>query len=179
MNENFELMVKRLSPTLKRITYKLNGHFTFFDDDDLFQEALEHLWGVFEDGKVSDKTDSYILQGCYFYLKNYIRKTMDKAKLISLNAIMDEDDRKLEEYLSAGESSAEKALEQSFIEDLPAIKALHPREKQIMKLSLTGMTVREIGQRMGMSHVMVIKIKKSIKNKCAGLKNTGISGYQN
>ena len=78
-------MMRKLSPTLRRITHKLNGHFTFFDEDDLFQEALEHLWLAFQDGTLGDKTDSYVLQGCYFHLKNYIRKTMDKAKLTSLN----------------------------------------------------------------------------------------------
>ena len=83
MDKKFEEMLRKLSPTLRRITHKLNGHFTFFDEDDLFQEALEHLWMAFQDGSLGDKTDSYVLQGCYFHLKNYIRKTADKAKLIS------------------------------------------------------------------------------------------------
>ncbi|MCX5704439.1 MAG: hypothetical protein NT066_08150 [Candidatus Omnitrophica bacterium] len=81
---SFEILLKRISPTLKRIAYRLNGHFSFFNDEDLYQEALIHLWLDFKEGKLSDKTDSYILQGCYFYLKNYIRKNYDKANLISL-----------------------------------------------------------------------------------------------
>ena len=55
---SFEEMMGKLSPTLRRITHKLNGHFTFFDEDDLFQEALEHLWVAFENGTLGDKTDS-------------------------------------------------------------------------------------------------------------------------
>ncbi|MCX5703357.1 MAG: hypothetical protein NT066_02530, partial [Candidatus Omnitrophica bacterium] len=87
----FESLIKRISPTLKRITYKLNGHFSFFNDEDLYQEALIHLWQDFREGKLDDKTDSYILQGCHFHLKNYIRKNYDKAKLLSLENMTNEE----------------------------------------------------------------------------------------
>ena len=96
----FEELVKRLSPTLKRITYRLNGHFTFFNDEDLFQEALVRLWQDFNAGKLDDKTDSYILQGCYFHLKNYIRKCKTRTKLISIEAIVDAESRNLKGALS-------------------------------------------------------------------------------
>ena len=56
----FEALIAKLSPTLKRITCKLDGHFTFMDDQDLFQEALIHLWSDIQLGKLDDKTDSYI-----------------------------------------------------------------------------------------------------------------------
>ena len=79
MNDNFEVLIKRVSPTLKRITYRLNGHFSFFNDEDLFQEALIHLWEDYQKGKIQDKTDSYILQGCHFHLKNYLRKMKPKT----------------------------------------------------------------------------------------------------
>ena len=94
---SFEALIAKLSPTLKRITCKLNGHFTFMDDQDLLQEALIHLWCDFQIGKLDDKTDSYILQGCYFHLKNYIRKSQDSAIMLSLNSIMEEDGPHLEE----------------------------------------------------------------------------------
>ncbi len=179
MKLNFEEMVDRLSPTLKRITYKLNGHFTYFDDDDLFQEALEHLWLAFRNGSLSDKTDSYVLQGCYFHLKNHIRKMMDRAKLMSLNAIMDEDDTKLEDFLAVKDTHFDEAVEKSFIEESPAINSLSAREKEVINLSLKGMTVREMGKQMGISHVMVVKIKKSIKDKCKELRGGKRTGYQN
>ena len=76
---SFDVLMKRISPTLQRITQKLNGHFTFMDHEDLFQEALLHLWTDFQNGSLSDKTDSYVLQGCYYHLKNYIRKVQDSA----------------------------------------------------------------------------------------------------
>jgi len=179
MKMTFENLVDRLSPTLKRITYKLNGHFTYFDDDDLFQEALEHLWLDFKSGDVEDKTDSYVLQGCYFHLKNYIRKMMDKGSFSSLNAIMEDADAELENILVFDDPRFDEAVEASFIEESPAINSLSDREKEVMLLSMDGHTVREIGQKLGISHVMVIKIKKTIKNKCIELRNKKTVGYQN
>src|SRR3989338_8897915 len=92
MDMDFEVLVKKLSPTLKRITYKLNGHFTFFNDEDLFQEALIHLLQDFRAGRLQDKTDSYILQGCYFHLKNYIRKVNERPNVISFDASLGAND---------------------------------------------------------------------------------------
>ena len=82
---SFEELSKKLSPTVKRIAYKLNGRYRSFSHDDLYQEAFLHLWNNFNSGKLSDKTDSYILQGCYFHLKNYIRKVNENPNVISLD----------------------------------------------------------------------------------------------
>jgi len=179
MDEKFEVLLSRLSLTLRRITYKLNGHFTFFDDDDLFQEALEHLWVVFREGKLQDKTESYILQGCYFHLKNYIRKTMDKVRLASLNAIIDEGAGDLADLIIVKDTNFEETVETSFLEDSLVAKLLTERERKVVSLSLSGLTVREIGRQLDISHVMVVKIKKRIKDKCSGLRNKYSGGYQN
>ena len=81
----FEQLVKRLSPKLKGISYKVHWAGYFFNNEDLYQEALLHLWKQYKAGTLSDKTDSYILQGCYFYLKNYMRTALDKVRPISLD----------------------------------------------------------------------------------------------
>lgn len=175
----FENVVDRFSPTLKRISYKLNGHFTYFDDDDLMQEAIWHLWFKFKEGELEGKTDSYVLQGCYFHLKNYIRKAMDKAKLLSLNAALDDEDVELEQRIAFSDPAFDEMDEASFVKELPVLKSLSAREKKIMLLSLEGMTVREIGMKLGISHVMVVKIKKMIKDKCGELKSKNWHGYQN
>jgi DNA-directed RNA polymerase specialized sigma24 family protein len=64
-----EVVVRRPSPTLKRITRRLNGHHSFFDDEYLYQEALFHLWDGYSRRAIDDRADSYILQGCYYHLK--------------------------------------------------------------------------------------------------------------
>jgi RNA polymerase sigma factor (sigma-70 family) len=176
--KNFEDMMRKLSPTLRRITHRLNGHFTFFDEDDLFQEALEHLWVAFENGTLSEKTDSYVLQGCYFHLKNYIRKTMDKIRLTSINMPIDEDGSTIEDTLVSRDNNAEEAADDMFLAETMKIAGLSEREEKVLSLSLSGMTVREIGEKMGISHVMVVKIKSGIKIKCSSLLNIRSAGYQ-
>jgi DNA-directed RNA polymerase specialized sigma subunit len=137
-NMDFKELVRKISPKLKAITHRLNGRFTFFNDEDLYQEALIYLWVDFNQRKLDDKTDSYILQGCYFHLKNYIRIIQDKKALVSLDALV-------ETIRNNG---------------------LTEREKDIFNLALSGLTTREIGNKLGISHVRVIKLQKKIREKC-------------
>jgi len=175
----FEELSKRISPTLKRITYKLNGHFSFFNDEDLFQEAMVRLWEDFQAGKLQDKTDSYILQGCYFHLKNYLRKTQDKARLISMEKIAEEEGLGLEEMLATDAPlSAYEDLDKMFLSERLSSLGLGEREKDILSLSLEGITVREIGKRLGISHVMVVKLKAKMRDKCIRLKEEIKKSYR-
>lgn len=162
----FEGVVERVSPTLKRITRKLNGHHSFFDDDDLYQEALLHLWNTYAAGTIEDKTDSYILQGCYYYLKNYLRKVRESAIVVSLNDLPGEDNMLPGEMLPSEGTMSFEYLE-SKLHTEAAIKksCLNVREGEILSLLMEGSTVREIGSRLGISHVMVIKIKNRIVEK--------------
>ena len=40
------------------------------------------------------------------------------------------------------------------------------REKEVFCLALEGLTTREIGSRLGISHVRVVKLKGKIRDKC-------------
>jgi RNA polymerase sigma factor (sigma-70 family) len=179
MRENFEDLVGKLSPTLRRITHKLNGHFSFFDEDDLFQEALEHLWRAFNDGKLTAKTESYVLQGCYFHLKNYLRKTLDKTRALSLEQLMSEEDGWIERSLGKEDPAIEEALDTSDISEAAKKCNLSERELKVMKLGMDGRTTREIGDKLGVSHVMVVKIIKNIRKKFRTSKYFTGTGYQN
>jgi RNA polymerase sigma factor (sigma-70 family) len=169
---SFETLVTRLSPTLRRITRKLNGHFSFMDDQDLFQEALIHLWSHFQSGRLDDKTDSYMLQGCYFHLRNYIRKSQDSATLLSLSSIMEQDAPHLEEMLSAHELASYDQVEGTLQIEAIAASGVSQREKAVLFFCLEGMTTREIGKKLGISHVSVIKIRNRIKEKYRQLNGT-------
>jgi len=162
---SFEILVKRISPTIKRIAHKLNGHYTFFNDEDLYQEALIHLWIDFRGGVLGDKTDSYILQGCYYHLKNYIRKTQDNAVLVSLNNPIGEDGTVMEEILPADGINPLEYLESKMEVETAGEKYLTQREKDVLSYFLEGMSMREIGVKIGISHVMVLKIRNKIKDK--------------
>jgi RNA polymerase sigma factor (sigma-70 family) len=176
---SFEGLVRRISPTLKRITKKLNGHHSFFDDDDLYQEALCHLWIDYREGTLGDKTDSYILQGCYFHLRNYLRKTQDNAILVSLNAPVGDDGVMLEDLMSVDDGSYDNYLESKLQIEAAEKQYLTEREKSVLLLSLEGMSMREIGGKLGISHVMVLKIRNRIKAKYVQFnEELPVPGYQ-
>ncbi len=162
---SFEVLVRRISPTLKRIAKRLDGRFSFIDDADLYQEALAHLWIHYNEGKLADKTDSYILQGCYFHLKNVIRKIHDTSTFISLSSINEEDGAPLAEILLPKDTSSFDYIEgQMYIEAIEAC-GMTEREKDVLESCMEGMTTREIGKKMGISHVSVVKIRNKIKMK--------------
>jgi RNA polymerase sigma factor (sigma-70 family) len=168
---SFEHLIMRISPTLKRITHRLNGHHSFFDDEDLYQEALIHLWLHYNDGSLSDKTDSYILQGCYFHLRNYLRKVQEKAPILSINTGLGEDGTKLEDILTIDGVATFDYLESKIDVEAREEKYLTDREKKILSLIMEGMSMREVGAKIGISHVMVLKIRNKIKEKYLQLNN--------
>ncbi len=79
----FEHLIRRISPTLKRITHCLNGHHSFFDDKDLYQEALIHLWLYHED-ILSDKRIA-ISYRMLFSPEELFEKRYDKVHIPSIN----------------------------------------------------------------------------------------------
>lgn len=165
----FEELVKKISPTLKRITYKLNGHRVFFNDEDLYQEALLHLWQDFQTGRLDNKTDSYILQGCYFHLKNYIRNNKIRMRFISLDSILNREDADIHETsLLEDKSSSDylDCLNDKYLVETIQNNGLTLREKDVLLLCAEGLTTREIGLKLNISHVRVVKLMAQIRQKC-------------
>jgi RNA polymerase sigma factor (sigma-70 family) len=178
--DSFGVLMKRISPTLQRITQKLNGHFTFMDHEDLFQEAALHLWTDFQRGSLNDKTDSYVLQGCYYHLKNYIRTVQDKAPLVSLSDVVDEEAVRLEEILEVDDVAAFEYVDGKMQVEALLDSGLTQRERDVLGLSMEGMTTREIGQKLGTSHVAVVKVRNRLKNRYEQLNGKAqTTGYQN
>ena len=169
----FEELIERIAPKLKGIVYKIHGTFHSFSEEDLYQEAVLQLWVDHNEGKLSDKTDSYILQSCYFYLKNYIRTIKGKTALMSMDTSINEDGGKLEDVLSSQEeSSVEEDSDIDTLMEEVFKNELNRKEKQIVFFYLQGWTTREIGQRLGISHVSVVKLEEKIREKCKKLKNS-------
>jgi len=166
---SFKELTNKLTPTVKRIAYKLNGRYRSFNHDDLCQEALLHLWSDFNAGKLSDKTDSYILQGCYFHLKNYIRKVNERPGVISLDMeVGPEEGISLEEILNLKlvvQEDCRSELHNKFLVDSIQNNGFSPKEKRILMFTKDGLTTREIGERMGLSHVSIVKAFKKIREK--------------
>lgn len=164
----FEELNNKFSPTIKRIAYKLNGRYRSFDHDDLCQEATLHLWNAFRQNKLADKTDSYILQGCYFHLKNYIRKVNEKQDL-SLDEMVfsgSEDLDFKDLVVDNAQRDTRELLDDKLLAETIQNNGFDLREKRILMLLKDGLTTRDIGKRVGVSHVMVVKLMAKIRAKC-------------
>ncbi len=170
---NYLELLKRLSPRLKGITHKLNGKFTFFNEDDLFQEAAVRLWQEFELGRLADKTDSYILQGCYFHLKNYIRKKYDKRSTLSLEELLVDEDGAEDRLSCLASPEPFESLHAGVVEEEMRSACRDKREREIFRLSLQGFTVREIAAELGVSHVLVVRLRKRMREKLLSLASWG------
>ncbi|MDO8489748.1 MAG: sigma-70 family RNA polymerase sigma factor [Candidatus Omnitrophota bacterium] len=165
---SFEELHHKLSPTIKRIAYKLNGRYRSFNHDDLYQEASIHLWSNFLNGKLSDKTDSYILQGCYFHLRNYIRKVNEYSNIISIDAPLSlNEESTIEDILGKFWSCPDcrEDLHNKFLAQSIQNNGFNPREKKLLAYFSQGLTTRDIGKRMGVSHVSVVKLMQKIRAK--------------
>ncbi len=168
--ENFESMVRRLSPKLKGIAYKARWTGQYFSEEDLYQEALVHLWKDYNAGFLSDKTDSYILQGCFFFLKNYVRTSRDKINPVRIDASPSgEGGSILDSLYSRGFDSSRDmidGLHSRMLADTIRNNGLTEKEKDVVSLFAEGLTTRQIGARIGLSHVGVIKMRRVIADKC-------------
>lgn len=165
---SFEELHQKLSPTIKRIAYRLNGHYRSFSHDDLYQEATIHLWSDFLKGKLSDKTDSYILQGCYFHLKNYIRKVNERSNIVSIDAALStNDEATVEDVLGQAWSCPDcrEQLHNKFLAESIRDNGFSPKEKMLLEYFSQGLTTRDIGAHMGISHVSVVKLMQKIRVK--------------
>jgi RNA polymerase sigma factor (sigma-70 family) len=165
---HFEELQNNLSPVIRRIAYKLNGKYRTFGHEDLFQEALMHLWTNFTSGKLQDKTESYILQGCYFHLKNYIRKVNEKPDL-SLDGMVfsgSEDLDFKDLIIDNRQRDTRELLDAKLLAETIQNNGFDSREKRILMLLKNGSTTREIGKKIGVSHVMVVKLMGKIRTKC-------------
>jgi DNA-directed RNA polymerase specialized sigma24 family protein len=107
----FEALIEKVSFPLEKMARYLNGCSRFIDEEDLVQEAFSHLWIRYRQGELEDKTNSYILQSCYFYLKNYLRKAREKAKVVSLYTPIDEEGATLADVIPQDSPSLTETLD--------------------------------------------------------------------
>jgi RNA polymerase sigma factor (sigma-70 family) len=152
----FEELLENFSPLLKRMAKRFKGNLRFLDEEDLVQEMLFHLWKQWKSGKCEDKTFSYIAQSCWFYLQNYLRRFRDKVSWVSLDELQSFPDKS---------SPPLEVVERKIIIERIRGNGLTIREKEVFNLWLDGCTVREIGKRLRISHVRVVKIENNIRRK--------------
>jgi RNA polymerase sigma factor (sigma-70 family) len=152
----FEELIENFSPLLRRMAKRFKGNLRFLDEEDLTQEMLCHLWEQWNNEKLEDKTFSYIAQGCWFHLQNYLRKIRDKVNWVSLD--------ELQSFPDSSSLPLEVVERKIMIQEIRG-NGLTSREREVFNLWLEGYTVREIGKRLRISHVRVVKIENNIRRK--------------
>lgn len=159
---SFETLYKKVSPRLKKIAHYYNGRGRFIDGDDLYQEMCAHLWNNYGSGIPEDVNESYIVKGCEFHLRNYLRKEREGVTLLSLERPIDEDGNALRDLLPDTKETPDVMANRHLTIETIRNNGFSDKEKEVFLLLLEGYTLREIGGRMKISHVMVSKHKKKI-----------------
>ncbi|MFA6321097.1 MAG: sigma-70 family RNA polymerase sigma factor [Candidatus Omnitrophota bacterium] len=169
---DFDPAYKKFLVPITKLAKKSRGYASFIDEEDLTQEMLIHLWREYQNGKFQDKTDSYIIQSLWFCSKNYIRKKIGKRLFLSLDNPLDGEEITLKDSISDNSPTPTEILESKMFVQRMADSGLTKREEDVLNLCLEGCNLREIGKRLGISHVMVFKIRKKIQRKvCYEYKN--------
>jgi RNA polymerase sigma factor (sigma-70 family) len=89
---------------------------------------------------------------------------------VSLSELIDGNDVSLEEMLASKDADVYNGLDARLLGENAALKDLGERERLLVQYSMDGLTVREIGERLGVSHVMVVKMRSKIRKKLHSLK---------
>ena len=158
----FGELYKRISPRLERAACFYNRRGYYFDRDDLYQEMAGYLWDTYKDGVPEGLNDAYIVKGCEFHILNYMRKEKEKVYKVSLEAPINENGDTLKENIADGQESLDKKVDKKMLVDHIMNNGFSKREKDVFGLLLEGYTVREAGKRLGISHVMVVKLKNRL-----------------
>jgi RNA polymerase sigma factor (sigma-70 family) len=162
---DFQILFRKVSPVLKQIARSYKTKETSFDGDDLYQEMCIHLWNNFKDGVPAGVNEAFIVRGCEFHILNYLRKKREKAVLLSLEKPVSEDGDILKDILPDTKEPLDRYIDRKItIQDIKN-NGISKREKEIFSFLLEGYTVREVGDRLGISHVAVIKSKQRIIKK--------------
>ncbi|MDD5291988.1 MAG: sigma-70 family RNA polymerase sigma factor [Candidatus Omnitrophica bacterium] len=168
---DFKILLERIKPALRAVArkYLLYG---FHDEEDLYQEMCLYLWQEYSEGLPIGINESYVIKGCEFHILNYLRKGKRRYRVVSIDEPVSAEGEALKDIIPDPRSAFLSDLDSRLtIEDIKS-KKLTERERKVLSLLIEGHTVRDIAAQMGISHVMVVKHKKSI------FKKFSMKGYQ-
>jgi len=144
-------MVSRLGPPFLR--------------EDLMQEALVHLWQMEEQDPSKDQ--GWYLQGCRFYLQNFLRqgRSVDSVKHFRaqiLNREQPDDGLNLFDPAQSNTSMWEEGNVNDCMAEL--FQWLTPQENDTLLCLMDGLSARETAKRLDISHTMVNRHRAQIAN---------------
>ena len=161
---DFRILLEKITPALKAIARK-HVLRSFYDADDLYQEMCLYLWSRFEEGMPVGMNESYIIKGCEFHLLNFLRKGRENVWLQSLDEPLPHGGGTLKDIIPDTREYISAVTETHLTIDDIKGKKLTKKEREVLSLLLKGYTVREAADKLGVSHVMVLKRKKNIIKK--------------
>jgi RNA polymerase sigma factor (sigma-70 family) len=162
----FNSIIQRISYKLNAIAQKHTGYCMFISKEDLYQEMCLHLWNRYQKGEVAGKNDSYLVQSCKFHILNYLRKNKSGTLLVSIDKIVSsQDEIDLEKIYDTNLIGCPDSINNAIDVKTIINSSLSNKEKAIITLLQEGHSLREIGRKLGISHVMVIKYKNKIAKK--------------
>lgn len=162
---SFESLFNNISPRLKGIArwYKRTG--CLFSEDDLYQEMCIYVWNNYKKGLPEDINEAYVIKGCKFHMLNYLKKDSRAKITMSLERPIDENGTMMRDLIPSNDEPLHRRISKNLTIDKIRNNGFSKNEKRVFSLLLEGYTVREIGQRMGVSHVMIVKYKNSLIEK--------------
>ncbi|MFH1777568.1 MAG: sigma-70 family RNA polymerase sigma factor [Candidatus Omnitrophota bacterium] len=161
---DFRILLEKITPALKYVARK-HRLYGFYSEADLYQEMCLYLWQHYANGLPVGINEAYVIKGCEFHLKNFLRKGRPKVMLASLDQPLSAGNT-LGDILEDKKEDFNLTIERKItIDEINSID-LTAKEKSVFSLLLKGVTVREIAKEMNVSHVMVLKHKKNIIKKC-------------
>ncbi len=168
---DFKILLKKITPKLRYIARK-NTLYGFYSQEDLYQEMCIYLWQNYRYGLPIGINESYVIKGCEFHIKNFLRKGRPKMVLSSIDEIVYPGGLSLSDILEDNRAYSKSKMEANISIDNIKGLGLTDKENSVLSLLLKGYTVREIAYQLDISHVMVLKYKNNIKKKWEKL------GYQ-
>ena len=159
---NFEALFTKMAPTLKKIASRYEIRGASYDRNDLYQEMCLHLWRNFKDGLPSGINEAYVVKGCEFHILNTLKKCREKAVLVSLEEPCGDHSGRLNDLLPDTQEPLDSRIGRKITINEIRNNGMTKREKEVFSLLTEGYTFREIGQKLGISHVRAVKIKKKI-----------------
>jgi len=161
---DFRILLEKITPALRYIARR-NLLYGFYSEEDLFQEMCIYLWQNYSDGLPIGINESYVIKGCEFHLKNFLRKGRPKAMISSLDEVISSRGQTLGDILEDEKANFRLSIEDKLTVDEIKNLGLTEKENSVISYLLKGYTVRDIAKEIGISHVMVLKHKKNITKK--------------
>ena len=168
---DFRILLGKITPALKHIARR-HLFYSSYSEEDLYQEMCLYLWQHYGNGLPIGINEAYVIKGCEFHIHNFLRKGRPKVVLSSLDELISPEGLTLGEILEDKKEDFRYSIDEKITVDEIISMGLTEKEKAVVSCLLKGYTVREVAKELEISHVMVLKHKKSI------LKKLRKKGYQ-